>query len=351
MPRAASPRKPPPPPVVEIEDDLDEDVQEQAHEPDEIEELIAHLSGDRQVVASVYRDRGEGEQWLDSMPIRPGTGLDEVLKALAKRWGHGRYRLQLREQNRRGTLGNVRLPEIAEGAAGCPAQTTSDAAPAPAPAAIDPLRELLLKQNDQLMGMMREAIARPAPPPVPGASLQDQMANLAAMFRFARGLSKAAGEPELPGWMETLGKVAAPALAAIADGIRKPPPPAAPPKPVPNEAAPLPAPAPPPAAPATAAAAEPADHADQAEERTPTDLAVAAVLKAAAAEAQPDPERYAAIVWNIAQRELTQIAGLLPDGGLAAAVAEQVPGLKAKMDFLRALETALRAKVAAGTKE
>lgn len=345
MPRTQKPKK-------RVEDEFEEEdeglgleVVQDEPELDEVERVIASLAGSKQVSATVYRELEGREQVVDRLTMHAGIDLADILQRLAMKHGHGVYRLQLREVGKNGTLRNITLPEIAEGAFGA---KPAEASPPPAQPKDDPLRELLLRQNEQLMGMMREAIARPAPPPAPGASLQDQMANLAAMFRFARGLSRAAGEPDLPGWMETLGKVAAPALAAIADGIRKPPPPAAPPKPVPNEAAPLPAPAPPPAAPATAAAAE---AADQAEERTPTDLAVAAVLKAAAAEARPDPERYAAIVWNIAQRELTQIAGLLPDGGLAAAVAEQVPGLKPKMDFLRALETALRAKVAAGTKE
>lgn len=351
MPRAAKPKK-------RVEDDFEDDeeghgleVVQEEPELDEVERVIASLAGSKQVSATVYRELEGREQVVDRLTMHAGTDLADILQRLAVKHGHGVYRLQLREVGKNGTLRNITLPEIAEGAFGGRPADLAPPAPPPQPKD-DPLRELLLRQNEQLMNMMRDAIARPAPPPVPGASLQDQMANLAAMFRFARGLSKAAGEPELPGWMETLGKVAAPALAAIAEGVRPKPAPAPAPRPVPNAALAAPAPSPavaPPAAPATDAAPESDDPPP--DERTPTDLAINAVLAAAAKEDNPDAERYATIVWNIAAAEFTQIAGMMPDGGLAKAVAQQFPPLKDRAEFLAKLETSLRAKVAASTKE
>ncbi len=342
----ARPKRPsPPPPEIDDDDELVElpaggAVQSQ---PDEIEQLIASLGGDRQVTATVYRDIGEGFKAMDGMHLRPDMGLEDVLKFLATRYGHGRYKLQLREANQRGTIGNVNLPEIEKGAFGGPVGALSPSPPAvPAP---NPMMDLLVKQNEQLFGLMRESLLKPA---TPATSMQEQLGMFATLFKFSRGLSRAAGEAELPGWMETIGKVVAPIIATVAENMQKPKPAPAPQrKPVENVAAvagtagATPTPSAPIPAPAAAQ-----DDQDGEEEPTSTELVIQGILSAAATDPAPDADRYAALIWNIAGQEFTAIAGIVPPGTIAAQVLVQVPALKGKEEFCQKLETALRAKAA-----
>jgi hypothetical protein len=171
------------------------------------------------------------------------------------------------------------------------------------------------------------------------------------MFKFARGLSRAAGETELPGWMETIGKVVAPVIATVAENMQKPkappPPHQGPRKPVENVAGAAATAGAGPAPPAPIAAAT-ADQDDQDEDEEPStvELVLEGVLAAAADEANPDPDTYAAIIWKVAAPEFTEIAKLAPVGGIATAAVDQVPALKGKEAFCQKLETALRAKVA-----
>lgn len=318
------------PRIVEDEDDQVDGVEAVAAEPDELEQLLSRLQGGAVYTATVYRldDSGREERLL-RMPLRSDADPDDIWDRIQKAHGGGEYRLQLRAPGQHGTIGNA-TARLAGST--LPVSAVGPSSPAPAPSAPDPLLQLLLKRDEQHQQLMHDMLTRQTSlaPAAPAANLNDQMTQLAGLFRFARAMSRASGEVDLPPWLTKIGQVAAPVMATVAEHMNKAAnraeqrvdragqQPAR--KPVENQAEPEP------------------DNTDALEQ------AIQGILRAAAAEPAPDVERYATIIWNVAPEVFSKLAESVPDGALAAAVADQVPGLKDKTEFCRQLETALRAR-------
>jgi hypothetical protein len=329
-------------------EDLDTGEQLQA---DELGALLEGLAGGGRYFATVYRlDDVGGKQFLPGrLVVNPEEDPSELLERLAKMHGPGDYSLQLRAQGSRGTKGNVPVSIGSVGAQPhAPAPPTAAAHQAPSPEA-SMLRDMLQESREDRKAMMELLLSRANPPAAAAQSMDGQLGAIEKFFTVARRLSKDQQSPAIPGWLNTIGELAAPTMALLAGALTKaaakleaqqkpqlpamnPPPPGARPAHTTDASA---------TSTAEAPVAPSAAQMEKAQE-----LACGALLVAECQQPTPDAARLARGLMAVAAAPITSALATYPDGALAAAFCVNHPDqLKGREPFAGDVERELRAIV------
>jgi hypothetical protein len=304
----------------------------------ELNELLAGLQGGARYFGTVYRqDDSGGEQFLPGrLVVNPDEAGDELLERLYKAHGPGRYHLQIRAQGSRGTKGNAYV-----NIGGAPIATAVAPSATPTSSRDDTLREMLRESRESQNQLLKLLIERAAPPPAAAPqSMTEVMKQVGEALRLVRTASREQSVPALPGWIEQIGQVAAPFLAALANGLNtaaariEQTTPALPRRPEPHASPTAPAHAPT-AEGAASSVAAPSAGSPPTDPPSPAALACSAMAMAELKQAAPDAARLALGMWSIAAREIGELLGKVGADVLAAGMAEADAAFKGHEAFAR----------------